>query len=142
MQQLARNARGTASIHATPVHFAFHTHQFALADRAGTRKHYVLCAARVQFVLDHFRDLRNDVTAALDGHVVANARAETFYLVWVVQRGALHCRAANVDGSERGHRCYFACASHLKENVFQLCDSCPRRELICDRPSWRLSGKT
>ncbi len=93
------------------------------------------------FVVNDFRDLGDDIAAALDGDEVANLDAEAFDLVGVVERGAGDGGAADEDGSECGDGCDLAGAADLEEDVFEFGDAGAGGEFVGDGPARGFAGE-
>ncbi len=86
-------------------------------------------------------DLGDDVAAALDGDVVADADAEAGDLVGVVEGGAADGGAADGDGDEVGDGGELAGAADLEEDALELGDGGAGGKFIGDGPPGGFAGE-
>ena len=83
-------------------------------------------------------NLGDDLPALLHEHPVPDADVQQGHLVGIVQGGALHQGAAELDRGEVGHRGHGAGAPHLVIDAEQLGAGLFGLEFIGDRPARRL----
>ena len=85
--------------------------------------------------------LRDHVAGALDRHHVADPHVEPLDLVGIVQRGARHHDAADIDRLELGDRRQRAGAADLDVDAVQPRARLLGRELVGDRPARRAADE-
>src|SRR6185312_13717199 len=107
-------------VHAAMIGLAFGAHDMSAANWALVRHVKRLMSARVVFVVNHARDFRNDVAAALNFNPVTDLHAQAFNLVHVVQSGATHRGATDGNRLEFRYWRELAGASDLYVDVFDL----------------------
>src|SRR5690606_14293163 len=106
----------------------------AAADRAVIGEDVRLAALRA-LRLHYLDDLRNDVTGALDDHVVTLANVLAGNLILVVQRGAGDHHAADGDRLQVGDRRQRAGAADLDGDLVQDGLRLLGGELVGDGPA-------
>src|SRR5437764_134295 len=129
-------------VDAAMVGLAFCAHHVSAAYWTLLRHVKRFVPARVLFIVDNFRHLRDDVAAALDLNPIADLYPQTLDLIHVMQRGTAHGGAADRNRFESRNRRKLAGTAHLHMNIFDLSDSAARRVLVSDRPSRSFAGKS
>jgi hypothetical protein len=122
---------------AAPHHPAFLALHLGL-ERTGAVSGELELARALRTLLGHIaQDLRDDVAGALHDHHVALAHVQPLDLVGIVQGGARHHHAADIDRLEIGDGCQRAGAADLDEDVLQPRTRLFGRKLVGHRPARR-----
>src|SRR5580704_5546275 len=91
---------------------------------------------------DDLDDVGDDVTASLDVDKITNSYFQSSNLICVVQSRARDCSSSDQYRSEDRDWSDLASSANLKMDVLQLSCCCASGELVRNRPSRRLAGKS
>src|SRR5512140_2933470 len=96
MLDVALELGGTGDVDTVPGHLAFQMLNGLTTSRADLGRHVTSLFASAR--LEHgANDVRNDLTGALNQHAVSRADILLGNVIEIVQRGALHHHATNLD---------------------------------------------